>query len=65
MINNNSNNKSKSVTGTPRDVNYRPSGTGGASEVPEEKARLTDGKSDVELLYYSRFGLLMGNKILQ
>jgi hypothetical protein len=51
--------------GTPRDVNYRPSGTGGASEVPEEKARLTDGKSDVELLYYSRFGLLMGNKILQ
>ena len=30
--------------GTPRDVNYRPMGTGGASDVPEEKARLTDGK---------------------
>jgi hypothetical protein len=61
MINNNSNNKSKSVTGTPRDVNYRPSGTGGASEVPEEKARLTDGKRDAN--FYIRFGLLMGNKI--
>jgi len=30
--------------GTPRDVNYRPMGTGGAGDVPEEKARLTDGK---------------------
>lgn len=29
--------------GAGRDVNYRPTGTGGASEVPEEKARLTDG----------------------
>lgn len=29
--------------GTPRDVNYRTQGTGGASEVPEEKARLSDG----------------------
>jgi X-X-X-Leu-X-X-Gly heptad repeat protein len=29
--------------GSPRDVNYRPKGTGGASEVPEEKARLSDG----------------------
>ncbi|KAF7626057.1 hypothetical protein Mgra_00009772 [Meloidogyne graminicola] len=29
--------------GTPRDVNYRPMGSGGAGEVPEEKARLTDG----------------------
>lgn len=24
-------------------MNYRPKGTGGASEVPEEKARATDG----------------------
>lgn len=29
--------------GTPRDVNYRPIGTGGTEEVSEEKARLTDG----------------------
>lgn len=29
--------------GAPRDVNYRTKGTGGATEVPEEKARLTDG----------------------
>lgn len=29
--------------GSPRDVNYRTKGTGGASEVPEEKARATDG----------------------
>uniref|UniRef100_A0A915LDC1 Calponin n=1 Tax=Meloidogyne javanica TaxID=6303 RepID=A0A915LDC1_MELJA len=30
--------------GTPRDVNYRPMGTGGAGDVPEEKARLTDDR---------------------
>jgi hypothetical protein len=29
--------------GVPRDVNYRTKGTGGASEVSEEKARATDG----------------------
>lgn len=29
--------------GVPRDVNYRTKGTGGASEVPEDKARATDG----------------------
>ncbi|KAI6196091.1 Calponin family repeat-containing domain protein [Aphelenchoides besseyi] len=35
--------KGQSAFGAVRDVNYRPKGTGGASEVPEEKARLTDG----------------------
>ncbi|KHJ76852.1 calponin family repeat-containing domain protein, partial [Oesophagostomum dentatum] len=29
--------------GAPRDVNYKTKGTGGASEVPEEKARASDG----------------------
>ncbi|EJW76290.1 hypothetical protein WUBG_12804, partial [Wuchereria bancrofti] len=29
--------------GSPRDVNYKTKGTGGATEVPEEKARATDG----------------------
>jgi hypothetical protein len=29
--------------GCPRDVNYRTKGTGGASEVAEDKARATDG----------------------
>lgn len=29
--------------GAVRDVNYKTKGTGGASEVPEEKARATDG----------------------
>ncbi|RCN37987.1 calponin family repeat-containing domain protein [Ancylostoma caninum] len=29
--------------GSPRDVNYKTKGTGGASEVPEEKARASDG----------------------
>lgn len=29
--------------GSPRDVNYKTRGTGGASEIAEEKARATDG----------------------
>ena len=29
--------------GATRDVNYKTKGTGGASEVPEEKARASDG----------------------
>ncbi|KAI6184978.1 hypothetical protein M3Y97_00654900 [Aphelenchoides bicaudatus] len=35
--------KGQTGFGAPRDVNYKTKGTGGASEVPEEKARLTDG----------------------
>ncbi|VDM16361.1 unnamed protein product, partial [Wuchereria bancrofti] len=37
--------KKKKLTGfgSPRDVNYKTKGTGGATEVPEEKARATDG----------------------
>ena len=35
--------KGQTSFGAGRDVNYRPKGTGGAGEVSEEKARLTDG----------------------
>jgi len=35
--------KGQSGFGAVRDVNYKTKGTGGASEVPEAKARLTDG----------------------